>query len=135
MINTRALGLLERSLDAAALRQKVIANNIANVDTPNFKRSAVRFEEFLLQELNATDRRRIAGYRTDARHIHIGRPASGSARPEVFQVKSTTFNHNNNNVDIEYEMALLAENQLRYNLLIDRTNGYFKSLRTAIDRR
>ena len=48
---------------------------------------------------------------------------------------STTFNHNGNNVDIEYEMALLAQNQLRYNLLIDRTNGYFKNLRTAIDRR
>ncbi len=135
MFETRALSLLERSLDAAALRQKVIANNIANVDTPNYKRSDVRFEELLRQELDGK-RKSIVGYRTDPRHIPIGRrPAGTASLPQVVTDHSTTFNHNGNNVDIEYEMALLAQNQLRYNLLIDRTNGYFKNLRTAIDRR
>lgn len=134
MFNTQALTLLERSLDAVSLRHRVIANNIANVDTPNFKRSEVRFEQYLLQEIEA-GKRRIEGKRTDARHIPIGRSSSSSLRAEVVTDDSTSFNNNNNNVDIEYEMTLLAENQLKYNLLIERTNGYFKSIRTAIDRR
>lgn len=134
MFETRALSLLERSLDAATLRQKVIANNIANVSTPNYKRSEVRFEEFLQREMSPTTQT-VVGRRTDPRHIHIGRTGSGQAMPEVSTDNSTAFNHNNNNVDIEYEMALLAENQLMYNFLTDRANGFFKNMRTAIDRR
>jgi len=126
--------MLERSLEAASLRQKVIANNIANVDTPNFKRSEVRFEEYLRQEVD-TSRGHLIGHRTDERHLQIGRPSASGGRAEIITDQTTSFNHNNNNVDIEYEMSLLAENQLRYNLLIDRTNGFFKSMRTAIDRR
>lgn len=135
MIGTRTLNMLERSLDAATLSQKVIANNIANASTPNFKRSEVKFEQYLLQELNAERGRSIVGRRTDSRHIHIGRSSSSNpATARVVTDNSTTFNHNNNNVDIDYEMAMLAWNQLKYNLLIDRTNGFFKSIRTAIDK-
>ena len=134
LIGTRALDILERSLDAATLSQKVIVNNIANVSTPNFKRSEVKFEQYLLEELNAQSGMSIVGRRTDPRHIHIGRTsATNPATAKVVTDESTTFNHNNNNVDIDYEMALLAWNQLKYNLLIDRTNGFFKSMRTAID--
>lgn len=133
MFDTRSMRILERSLDAASLRQKVIANNIANVDTPNFKRSEVRFEEFLRLEMDER-RNRLALQRTDQRHIHNG-ISRGHPTPRVTTDMTTSFNHNNNNVDIEYEMALLADNQLKYNLLIDRMNGFFKSMRTAIDRR
>ena len=136
MIGTRALNILERSLDAATLSQKVIVNNIANASTPNFKRSEVKFEQYLLKELNAQSGKSIVGRRTDSRHIHIGRNAtSNPATAQVVTDNSTKFNHNNNNVDIDYEMALLAWNQLKYNLLIERTNGFFSSMRTAIDNR
>jgi len=136
LIGTRALNILERSLDAATLSQKVIANNIANASTPNFKRSEVKFEQYLLQELNAQSGRSIVGRRTDSRHIHIGQTAEDNpATAQVVTDNSTTFNHNNNNVDIDYEMALLAWNQLKYNLLIERTSGFFSSMRTAIDNR
>jgi len=136
LIGTRALNILERSLDAATLSQKVIVNNIANASTPNFKRSEVKFEQYLLKELNAQSGKSIVGRRTDSRHIHIGRNAtSNPATAQVVTDNSTKFNHNNNNVDIDYEMALLAWNQLKYNLLIERTNGFFSSMRTAIDNR
>lgn len=139
MFDTRAMSLLERTLDAYTLRQKVIANNIANVDTPGFKRSEVQFEQFLQRELDGRSgkSKSITGYRTDPRHFHIGSSSDGSkgSTAKIFTENSTSFNHNNNNVDIEYEMAMLAQNQLKYNLIIDRTNGFFKSMRTAIDRR
>lgn len=136
MFDTRTMSLLERTLDAYSLRQKVIANNIANVDTPGFKRSEIRFEEFLQRELDRPGKG-ITGYRTDPRHLHIGTSKDGpnKAKAKIVTESSTSFNHNENNVDVEYEMAMLAENQLKYNLIIDRTNGFFRSMRTAIDRR
>ncbi|WP_019532528.1 flagellar basal body rod protein FlgB [Paenibacillus ginsengihumi] len=126
IFNKPALQLVERSLDAAALRQRVIADNVANVDTPNFKRSEVQFEELLRQEMNGS----LVGYRTDPRHIPIGEP--GLALPRVVQDTSTIVNNNLNNVDIDYEMSLMALNQLRYNTMIEQVSGTFNKLRTSI---
>jgi flagellar basal-body rod protein FlgB len=130
LLNTPGFQLLERSLDASALRQKVIANNIANVDTPLFKRSEVRFEELLQQELNGSG---LEGRRTDPRHFYIGRPARLS--PQVIRDEHTSMNNNLNNVDIDYEMSLMAKNQLRYNVMIQQVNHELKNIRTAIDGR
>ncbi len=124
--------VLERSLDAATLRQRVVSNNIANVDTPFFKRSDVRFEEMLQEELYGT-KSTLRGYRTHPKHFPIGSTsASGTAQAEITTDQSSQYNNNKNNVDIDYEMALLAKNQLRYNLLVQQTSHEIKQIRTAI---
>jgi flagellar basal-body rod protein FlgB len=123
--------ILERSLDAASLRQKVLANNISNVDTPNFKRSDLSFESALQTYLNQ-DTSYIRGVRTDPRHIAIGPPSFSEIRPEIMVESSTTVNNNGNNVDIDSEMTQLAVNQINYNALIQDLNGYLSRLRTAI---
>lgn len=126
-----AFKLLERSLDASALRQKVTANNVANVDTPHFKRSDVEFESILRKELEA--RKYIRGYRTHVKHIPIGQPARSDVRPSIVQDdRELMMNNNKNNVDIDYEMALMAKNQLKYNLLVQQVNHEFGMLRTSI---
>lgn len=130
ILNKPGMNMLERSLDAAALRQKVIADNVANVDTPYFKRSEVKFEELLQNEMKDQG---FQGYRTDQRHFEIGRPAK--LTPQVIQDNSTMINNNLNNVDIDYEMSLMAKNQLRYNVMVQQVNGELKKLRTAIDGR
>lgn len=127
--DTPSLRLMERTLDAAAFRQKVIANNIANADTPYFKRSDVRFEELLEQ---AMYERTIPGRRTYARHIPIGSSAAPAA-PEVVTDEKTMMNNNLNNVDIDYEMALMAKNQLRYNVITSQVNHELKNYRTALN--
>jgi flagellar basal-body rod protein FlgB len=121
--------MMERTLDAAAFRQKVISNNVANVDTPYFKRSDVQFEELLSKELN---KKSIQGRRTDYRHIPIGQ-VTASTSPEVVADETTMMNNNLNNVDIDYEMALLAKNQLRYNVLVGQVNHDLKNYRTAMN--
>ncbi|MEB3101170.1 flagellar basal body rod protein FlgB [Ferviditalea candida] len=124
--------VLERSLDAAALRQKVISNNIANVDTPQFKRSDVQFEDLLKKELQQSSMT-FSGYRTDPRHIQIGSSApSEIVQPAVVTDEHSAMNNNNNNVDIDAEMASMAKNQLSYNVLIQQTNHELKQLRIAI---
>ncbi|MDG0793538.1 flagellar basal body rod protein FlgB [Cohnella ginsengisoli] len=122
---------LEGALHAASLRQSVLQNNVANVDTPNFKRSDVQFEQLLSQAMDNTGRSTIIGKRTDPRHIAIG--ASGSLPDaQVLTDKTTIFNNSGNNVDIDSEMTKLAENQLRYNLYIQQLNHDVKMMRTGM---
>jgi flagellar basal-body rod protein FlgB len=127
-----SLSVLERSLDTAALRQKVIANNIANVDTPDFKRSEVLFEDVLRESIGATN---FIGLRTNSKHIPIGKGVPRNVMPEVVQDSRTIVNNNRNNVDIDLEMAQMSKNAMRYNVLVERMAKELKGLRTAIEGR
>jgi flagellar basal-body rod protein FlgB len=126
ILNKPAFNQMERSLNAATMRQQVIADNIANVDTPYFKRSEVRFEELLQNEMNGSS---LESYRTDPRHFYFGRP---SALPQISKDNSSAINNNLNNVDIDYEMSLMAKNQLRYNVMVQQLNSEIKKAHTAI---
>lgn len=130
-----AFGRLEGAIRAASMRQQVISNNIANVDTPFYKRSDVVFEELLSQALGSGVTSQLGGIMTNARHIPIGPSSFGGPSPQVVQEQTTIINNDRNNVDIDKEMSLLAENQLRYNLFIQQVNHDVKMMRTGIDGR
>jgi flagellar basal-body rod protein FlgB len=133
MLNTSGFQRLERSVDAAALRQKVIANNVANIDTPYFKRSDVQFEELLQKELDAVKSPAFTTYRTHSKHFPLGTIGQQTEiRPQVISDETSTMNNNQNNVDIDYEMSLMAKNQLYYNMMVQQVNYDIKHLRTAI---
>nr|WP_245339247.1 flagellar basal body rod protein FlgB [Paenibacillus shirakamiensis] len=124
---------LEGAINAANTRQSVIANNIANVDTPYFKRSEVSFESLLQGEMNG-DLPALEGNRTNPKHFAIG---SSSTVPNmvVNTDNSTTMNNNMNNVDMDSEMSSLADNQLKYNAYIEQMNSRIKMMRTGIEGR
>lgn len=131
ILNSSSFKLMERTLDAASLRQKVTANNIANVDTPYFKRSDVQFEELLQGELNRTS---LSGKRTHEKHIPIGSSAT-VVKPAILEDRNSVMNNNENNVDIDSEMSLMAKNQLRYNVLTQQVNHDIQKLRIVIEGR
>jgi len=122
---------LENAIQAAAMRQRVLSNNIANNDTPYFKRSDVVFEELLTQAIGAQGTRAFASKPTDPRHFPIN-GAYPLPAPRVVTDESTAITNNKNNVDVEKEMALLAENQLRYNLMTQQVNHEAKMMRIGI---
>ncbi|OUM96987.1 MAG: flagellar basal-body rod protein FlgB [Thermobacillus sp. ZCTH02-B1] len=126
--------LLRTAISAAEVRQQVIADNIANVDTPGFKRSEVLFEELLAEQLGKRTESKLELRRTHARHIPAGRGA-GVVRPRIVMDETTRMNNNDNNVDIDREMALLAKNQLRYNAMIQQLNHKISMLRIGIEGR
>lgn len=133
LLNNASFRMMEKTLDAATLRQKVTVNNIANVDTPYYKRSDVRFEELLQQETNKFT---LEGRRTDPRHIPIPNGGRGlNVTPQIEVDEQSVINNNLNNVDIDSEMSLLAKNQLRYNVVVQQVNQDIKHLRTAIQGR
>ena len=121
---------LGRGLAAANLRQEVISNNIANVNTPNFKKSDVVFEELLAKEIGMDDSGRLPLVRTHDRHLPVG--MIGGAKASIQEDDTTTMRVDNNNVDIDIEMASLAKNQLYYNAMATELGGYVNKLKNVI---
>lgn len=123
---------MEAALYAAEARQRVISHNIANAETPNFKRSELLFEELIAQQLG-NGKEKIKGNRTHEKHIAIGKGTLGLPMAQLVSDTSTAMNPTtNNNVDMEAEMSLLAKNQLNYNLYIQQLNHDFSMMRIAI---
>jgi flagellar basal-body rod protein FlgB len=121
--------ILEKAMGASALRQKVSANNIANVNTPGFKKSDVVFEDVLHQALqeNGTSTQ----VRTHAGHLSKTKSV-GEVVPQVVTSNGTAIRNDGNNVDVEAEMAGIAQNSLYYNALAQQISARFNSLKTAM---
>ena len=118
--------LIERALNASWQREAAIAQNIANVNTPNYKRKTVAFEEFLdLAEQRdfKTPRTVIPRYKD---------------RQKDYDIVTSTDNANysmrldGNNVDIEREMAENAKNEIKASVLYQSLHSKFKLMKTAI---
>lgn len=119
---------LKKGLDAAWLRNEVINNNIANVDTPDFKRSAVEFETLYKRALEGEDD--FKPKKTRSGHMDFGGEADAGAH--VVQDVSTTMRMDGNNVDIDKEMADLAQNVIYYNSLQVKMDSELNKLKIAI---
>ncbi|POR04730.1 flagellar biosynthesis protein FlgB [Alkalispirochaeta sphaeroplastigenens] len=115
----RQLDILHRSMDASLLRQNVIANNIANANTPNFKRSDLNFESRLAYALESSARKpRFQERTTHDRHIPFHKPLDyRDVRPRRVLDFATTAKNNGNNVDIDVESMDLLNSQLAYQMM------------------
>lgn len=128
--------MLEKAMDVSILRRKVIADNIANVDVPHFKRSEVSFEA----ELNrALDKNRtikensVPARMSDQKHIPFFRGVDvRSVGHRVHTDYLSTMRNDGNNVDIEHEMTLAAKNQLRYSALTNVLSSEIKKMMIVI---
>ncbi|MDH5719424.1 MAG: flagellar basal body rod protein FlgB [Spirochaetia bacterium] len=126
----KSVSLLEKGLDTAELRRKVIANNIANVDTPHFKRTQVTFEAQLRRALDSEEyvkKNEVPARVTDERHIPFFKSLDyreTKARPVIDYL--TTMRNDGNNVDVEHEMSLAVKNQLTYEFMTSQINHHFR---------
>ncbi|WP_075443789.1 flagellar basal body rod protein FlgB [Selenomonas ruminantium] len=131
IMNSSNFDYLGRGLAAATMRHEVISNNIANVNTPNFKRSAVNFENLLAKELHLdNDGRRLDMVRTHDRHLPMALP--GKVHAVIEEDGTTTMRVDNNNVDIDIEMAGLAKNQLYYNAMTTELGSFINRMKGVI---
>ncbi|ADU74815.1 flagellar basal-body rod protein FlgB [Acetivibrio thermocellus AD2] len=120
--------VLEKSLDAALLRNEAISQNIANVDTPGYKRKTVAFEEYLNDA-----RAKIKGIRTRPEHIPVGARDVMDIDIKVSEDRSSlSMRLDENNVDIEEEMAQMAKNTIKYYLLTQKISGDFNKIKSVI---
>jgi flagellar basal-body rod protein FlgB len=129
VFNRSSIPLLTKSLDASMLRAKAIANNIANVNTPGYQRVEVTFEDELRKAL---DKGKLSGKRTNEKHLEMGKMDVSSLNPKVKKPIDPTLPSGVNNVDIDSEMAKLAENQMLYNFSAKFLHNKFSKINAAV---
>ena len=128
MIQTNAfdyINVLNRAADAAWQRNEAISNNIANVDTPGYKRQDVAFESVLQKALGNN---RYESMDEKVSNINLSR-LRGRAYVDY---ANYSYRLDGNNVDIENENVMLAENQIKYQGLISSINQEFTNLQTVM---
>ncbi|MDR0512925.1 MAG: flagellar basal body rod protein FlgB [Treponema sp.] len=126
----QTIDLLHRSMSTATLRQAVHANNFANVNTPNFKRTDVTFESQLGRALDSQRNRPVLELRqTHQNHISNFQPMDHrEVQPRRVLDFLTQTDNNGNNVDPDHEFNLLLQNQMRYILLSQMTTFEFAQI-------
>ena len=117
---------LEQALNYSSIKQKVISQNIANADTPNYKAQDVSFKAVLQNELGQN----FTTNRTDTRHIDFS--DSSAANPAIITRPNVQYNNNGNSVDLDQEMSDLAKNQIYYDALVEQENNKFAALKNVI---
>lgn len=114
------LSLIEKAMDISAFQRKVTANNVSNYNTPGFKATEVKFENFYKdQEMNVKS--------TNDKHIQLNQNNDA-----VYVEKNTQERSDGNNVDLNKEMAEMIKNNYRYNLAVSAFNKETGLIRTAL---
>jgi flagellar basal-body rod protein FlgB len=119
--------LLKAGIKASDVRAKTIANNMANINTKDYKKFNVVFEENLKKENNASG---FELKRTKA--THFASSDSNADNISIEQDKSTSMRSDGNNVDLDIEKVNQAANTLKYNALITKINSKFNDLKTVM---
>ena len=121
------INVLGKAADGAWARNEAIANNIANVDTPGYKRQDVSFETELQHALKASKYTSLDEKVKDANQ-HLRR-----LNPRVYtDIPNWSYRMDKNNVDIDTENVELASNQIKYNGITNSIDNEFKNLKTVI---
>ena len=126
----KTISLLERSLDLRSLNHRVLASNIANMDTPNYK----AFEVLVAQEMNryTESAAKIPFVRTHANHLPDKTQPSNQVSLKAVKAPDFSLRGDGNTVDIDRTMGKLAENTLLYNAATQLISKKFKGLKSVI---
>jgi flagellar basal-body rod protein FlgB len=108
--------LLEAGMKAERLRQKTIASNIANIETPGYRRLDVKFEELLAKAVKSP-----------------GSGAIDEIEAEIYEPLNTAVRSNGNDVDMEAEVGNLVKNSLRYTAYVRLMQNRFTQIERAIN--
>ena len=119
--------LIKSGIKASDVRAKAIANNMANINTKDYKKFNVVFEENLKKENNSSE---LELKRTNS--AHFASSNSENDNISIEQDNSTSMRSDGNNVDLDIEKVNQAANTLKYNALITNINNKFNNLKTVI---
>ncbi|MCX5634425.1 MAG: flagellar basal body rod protein FlgB [Planctomycetota bacterium] len=110
------IGMLESGIRAENLRQKVISNNVANLETPGYRRQAVKFEELLSKAMESP-----------------GKTGLDEIEAEVYQPNETPVKSNGNDVSWEGEVGEMVKNSLRHKAYVRILNKKYQQMQAAMD--
>ena len=119
------VNVLDKAADASWTRNQVISNNIANVDTPNYKRKDVAFQTYLQAEMEGAD---TTNLQDRVRDVDLDALNATS----YTDMADLSYREYGNNVDIDTENVELASNQLMYQALINSISNEFDMIKAAM---
>lgn len=119
---------LKLALDGASLKHEVISNNIANVNTPGYKRKVVDFESVLKDKLTENT---FKLYTTNNKHIRGDR--KDNCEFSIKENKSYLVRRDGNSVNIDVEIAERTKNEIYYNAVITQLSRQFEAINLVID--
>ena len=114
---------LGKAADASWTRNDILANNIANADTPGFKRKDVQFETYLKNAVAGTDSLNETVANIDLNELNC---------TTYTDQANLSYRYDGNNVDINTENVELAKNQLKYYTLMNSMSQEFSRLKSAL---
>lgn len=124
---------MEMAINATVKRREVIADNVANADTPGFKRSEVTFESQLQRAVESEKAEEVPTLMTDPRHMSFTESIDyRSVKPKVKVEYDSNYRNDKNNVDIDKEMADATKNAMQYNMLVEVYSRHLRSLDIAM---
>ena len=128
MISSNAfdyIDVLDKAMDASWERETILANNLANVNTPNYKRQDLDFEAVLESELGKSKYKSLDAKISDIHMHHL--------QPRIYtDYANFSYRIDTNNVDVDTENVELASEQIRYKTLEDAIDFDFSGLKTAM---
>jgi flagellar basal-body rod protein FlgB len=119
------INVLDKAADAAWLRNEAITNNIANADTPGYKRQDISFEGELKKAMKVSRYESVDAKVADLKSRDL------QARTYT-DYDSVSYRLDGNNVDIQTENVTLVKNQLKYNGLVQSANQEFSNLKMVM---
>jgi flagellar basal-body rod protein FlgB len=130
-VNDKTLKALTTALNFREMRQELISSNVANANTPGFKAKKMDFEEALARALDVDGQMQMGV--TDERHHNVGNGGFNNLEPEIYDNPNGVVSENGNTVDVEEEMAKMAENKLMYDTLVQLINKKMGIMKYAIN--
>lgn len=119
---------INKSLSAVNLRSRAIADNVANISTEGYQRKEVSFEDQLRNKMKT----KLTGTKTDDMHINLGKNSIQNINPSVYRSNDKNLYSGINNVDIDSEMAKMADNQILHEFDVKFLSSQYRRLKTVI---
>ncbi len=119
-VNDKTMQALSTSLKFREMRQELGTSNVANAQTPGYKSTKLDFEEALARALDVDGNLNMNS--TDDSHFNVGGGGFNNLEPEVYENPNGVVSENGNTVDVEAEMAQMAENKIMYDTTVQLIN-------------
>jgi flagellar basal-body rod protein FlgB len=124
------VNVLQQSLHGLTARQRAIGENVANADTPGYKRMEVTYERQLRAALKGKQEAEndLELKTGSSRHFQLG-PLGNADPTQLHRIDDQTYRNDGNNVDIELEMTKLAETNIRFNTMATLAKDKFEGIK------
>jgi flagellar basal-body rod protein FlgB len=129
-VNDKTLQALAAAAKFREMRQEIISSNVANKDVPGYKAKRIDFEEALARALD------VDGHLTmkmeDDKHFNVGNGGFNNLQPETYDDPNGVVRENGNTVDVQEEMAMMADNKIMYDAIVQLMNKKLGLMKYAI---